>query len=167
LFGRALDEVRGAFGLFTGNPEAQIDSATFEIVFAPAMVDQYKKVIKPRVDAVAIPIFSVAFPWERGVAPKVGNKGPRYPVSAREAGAQGTVIMQFLVDSAGHVVESSIRDLWPRDKPQLTGELGKHYRSFVDAVRDIVPRLAFEPAVIGGCSTAQLVQMPFQFTLNR
>ena len=166
LFGRAIDEVGGASSLVGVSLDPRTDSASFAIVIASAIVDENRRVLKPSPDAVAIPILSVASPWQRGAIPKAGNKGPTYPPSARSAGMGATIIMQFLVDSVGSVVDSSIRDIWPKDKPRPTGEMGKHYESFVDAVRKVLPRFKFEPAVIGGCKTTQLVQMPFKFSLG-
>ena len=153
--------------MFAENLEALTDSASFEIEFAAGMVNEYRKVITPRLEATAIPILSVASPWERGAYPTRDSKGPRYPPAAKSAGVGASIVMQFLVDSAGNVVASSMRDVWPKDRPRLTGEMETHYLSFVDAVRAALIQMKFEPAVIGGCKTAQLLQMPFTFTLSR
>jgi hypothetical protein len=74
--------------------------------------------------------------------------------------------MSFVVDTSGHVVMSSVRDLWPGDKPRLTGDAATYYESFVESVRAALPKFQFYPAEIGGCKAKELVQMPFQFSLN-
>jgi hypothetical protein len=71
--------------------------------------------------------------------------------------------MQFVVDSSGRVDPATLRDLWPADRPRLTGELGGHYRAFLSAVRDGLADARYVPARVGGCATRQLVQQPFEF----
>jgi periplasmic protein TonB len=38
---------------------------------------------------------------------------------------------------------------------------------FTNAVRNVLPQYRFFPAELGGRKVKQLVQMPFQFTLNK
>ncbi len=80
---------------------------------------------------------------------------PRYPAALQYAGTEGRVIAQFVVDEQGRAdlstftIIDSAHDLFSR------------------AVRDVLPQLRFAPAEIGGRRVAQLVQMPFDFRLNR
>jgi hypothetical protein len=61
----------------------------------------------------------------------------------------------------------TVRDLWPADRPRLTGELGRHYRGFLAAATRAMKDARFEPARLGGCPVPQLVAVPFAFKLNR
>lgn len=114
----------------------------------------------------AVPVFSMAMPWEKPVAvrrqPRI-----RYPYGAQSRSAEGTVILQFVVDTAGRVDQDTIREQWPADRPRLTGELGKHYEAFLAAARRSLNETDFEPALVGGCVVRQLAQMPFHFMIGR
>ena len=68
--------------------------------------------------------------------------------------------------TTGRVVDSTIRDVWPKDKPRLTGHELYQYTSFIRATASALRRTEFEPANIGGCRVKQLVEMPFVFALN-
>ena len=167
LIARALDSSPPEARLFDWSADSLRDSVSYEIVLAWPTVDRQGSVTKPHLTSVAVPIFSVAHPWELTVAPKPGNRGPLYPDAAMRSGYTAYILMQFLVDASGRAIMSSVRDLWPKDKPRLTGDDGKHYESFVASVRRALEKMAFYPAEIGGCKTEQLVQMPFQFSLAR
>ena len=84
-----------------------------------------------------------------------GVRPPAYPESLRNAGIEGKVLVEFVVDERGQPVQGSIRVV------QSDNDL------FADAVRVALSRLRFTPAEVGGKKVSQLVQMPFVFTLNR
>ena len=84
-----------------------------------------------------------------------GVRPPTYPEALRNAGIEGKVSVEFVVDERGLPVEGSIRIL------QSDNDL------FADAVRAALGRLRFTPAEVGGKKVSQLVQMPFVFTLSR
>jgi protein TonB len=90
-------------------------------------------------------------------APRLAERAiePRYPTSLREAGIEGRVVVQFVVDTLGraevdelHVVESP--------HPQ-----------FVESVRAALARYRFTVGESAGRTVRTRVQMPFQFTLKR
>jgi periplasmic protein TonB len=96
---------------------------------------------------------------ERNVdrAPRVlGNAPePRYPATLRDAGVQGRVVVQFVVDTLGRaeldglqVVESA--------HPQ-----------FLESVRVALARYRFTVGEAGGRKVRTRVQIPFDFTLVR
>ncbi len=88
-------------------------------------------------------------------APRIVGRAlePRYPAPLREAGVQGRVVVQFVVDTLGraelgelHVVESA-------------------HPLFVDAVRAALARYRFTVGESGGRKVRTRVQIPFDFTL--
>ena len=165
LLARALDLVIPN-EVFLWGADSLRDSVSFRFELSWPSIDKKGRVTPPRFTTNAVPLFSVSHPWELTAAPKPGNKGPRYPNAARSAGYGGLVNMQFIIDTMGRAVPSSMRALWPDTLPQLEGEKRMHYDAFVDEVRRVLPAMEFYPAEIAGCKTAQLVQMPFQFSLS-
>lgn len=83
------------------------------------------------------------------------SAAPRYPEQLRNSGIEGTVLVQFAVDTTGRVAMTSISVL------QSTHGL------FTDAVRDALARLRFRPAEVGGHRVPALAQMPFEFRLKK
>jgi protein TonB len=84
-----------------------------------------------------------------------GGRPPAYPEALRNAGLEGKVVAEFVVDESGQPVLGSIRIV------QSDNDL------FADAVRVALRRMRFTAAEVGGKKVSQLVQMPFVFTLNR
>ena len=89
------------------------------------------------------------------VVVKIGGEAPEYPSSLRESGIEGKVLAQFVVGENGRYEGGSLKIL-DSSNPAFTA-----------AVKDALPRMRFSAAQIGGKKVAQLVQMPFQFHLNR
>ncbi len=71
--------------------------------------------------------------------------------------------MQFVVDSTGRAITSTIHDLWPKETPRLGGEKKRYYDDFVYEVSKWERRLQFAPARVGQCPMSQLVQQPVVF----
>lgn len=86
--------------------------------------------------------------------PRPGNSTPRYPESLRLKQVEGTVVMQFVVDSAGNVDMSSAR-LLRSSHPLLAL-----------AVYQALPRMRYFPASVDGKSVKELVQQPFAFNIS-
>lgn len=80
---------------------------------------------------------------------------PRYPESLRQAGIDGSVLVQFTVDTLGRVEGSSVKIL------KSTHDL------FSDAVRNSLGNMRFKPAEMNGKRVPALAQMPFEFQLHR
>ena len=89
------------------------------------------------------------------VVVKIGGEAPEYPSSLRESGVEGKVLAQFVVGENGRYEGGSLKIL-DSSNPAFTA-----------AVKDALPRMRFSAAQIGGKKVAQLVQMPFQFHLNK
>ena len=91
---------------------------------------------------------------ERQVSLLAGAPVPNYPEALRAAGIEGKVLAQFIVDERGMVESDSVRFV------QSDNTL------FEASVRNVLRRMHFAPAEIGGKKVRQLVQMPFVFTIS-
>lgn len=80
---------------------------------------------------------------------------PKYPSVLESSGIAGEVQAQFVVSSAGKADMDSFKVL------KSTNEL------FTQAVKNVLPRMHFSPAMIGGKPVNQLVQQSFQFAVPR
>ncbi len=80
--------------------------------------------------------------------------GPEYPPELMQAGIQGVVYAQFVVDSAGHADTLNLQVL-EKVEPQ-----------FVVAVKHALPQMRYKPAVFAGRRVNQLVQQAFVFRIK-
>ena len=80
---------------------------------------------------------------------------PKYPSVLESSGIAGEVQAQFVVKSDGKADVDSFKQL------KSTNEL------FTQAVKNVLPRMRFSPAMIGGKPVNQLVQQSFQFAVPR
>jgi len=80
---------------------------------------------------------------------------PKYPSVLESSGIAGEVAAQFVVRSDGKADMDSFKVL------KSTNEL------FTQAVKNVLPRMKFSPAMIGGKPVNQLVQQSFQFAVPR
>lgn len=118
---------------------------------------------QPLVARVGIPVFSLSVPSAKPVV-TVRQGRVRYPEDPRQGFAEGSILLQFVVDTTGRADMSTVRDL---SRPQLPPKLEEYYRAFVAAAVSSVKNSVFAPAEIGGCRIRQLVQLPFAFKLRR
>jgi len=79
---------------------------------------------------------------------------PRYPEVLRQAGIEGTVVLQFVVDTTGLVDESTIEVL------QATNQ------AFVAPAVVVVTKSVFRPGRIRGRHVRVLVSLPIGFALD-
>jgi protein TonB len=94
------------------------------------------------------------FQVEKPVA-RIGGEAPEYPSQLKDSGVEGSVMVQFVVNENG------------RADPGTLKVLSSSNPAFTAAVKEALPRMKFSAAQIGGKKVAQLVQMPFQFHLQR
>lgn len=92
---------------------------------------------------------------EKQVALAGGSPTPRYPEMLRTLGTEGRVVAQFVVGADGRVELDSFT------------VIESAHAQFDAAVREVLPRLRFRPAEVGGTAVRQLVQMPFVFSLGK
>ena len=81
------------------------------------------------------------------------SEGPVYPRKLLQANIEGATVVQFVVDSLGHVDQSTIR------------VLESSHPAFTEAVRDVLPRMKYQPARIGRRPVAQTVEQRFGFRI--
>lgn len=91
---------------------------------------------------------------ERAVV-AVPGVAPRYPEMLRGQGVEGRVVARFIVDTTGRVEKGSVQIV------------SAAHPAFEDAVRRVLPAMRFRPAEARGRRVRQLVDMPFEFVLNR
>lgn len=84
----------------------------------------------------------------------LNDAAPSYPAELQRRGLSGQVIVQFVVDEEGRVVEDSFR------------RIESSHALFTESVRAALPRMRFRPAEIGGRRVRQLVQQPFVFDIG-
>lgn len=80
---------------------------------------------------------------------------PKYPSSLRDAGIQGRVVVQFVVDTLGR---AELGDLQVVETPHAL---------FVESVRAALARYRFSVGEAGGRKVRTRVQLPFDFVLAR
>ncbi|MGH7678764.1 MAG: TonB family protein [Gemmatimonadaceae bacterium] len=92
---------------------------------------------------------------ERQVLPRADNPRPVYPPSLRAAMVEGSVVVQFVVDTTGRV------------EPQSISILHSTHEQFSHSARQWLTRTRYAPAEIRGRPVRQLVQQEVAFTLER
>jgi periplasmic protein TonB len=90
-------------------------------------------------------------------APRLAGRAiePRYPAPLREAGIEGRVVVQFVVDTLGR---AELADLQVVQSP---------HPQFVESVRAALAHYRFTVGEAAGRKVRTRVQMPFEFTLVR
>ena len=88
-------------------------------------------------------------------AEKIGGPSPVYPENLRASGIEGEVMVQFVVNENG------------RYEPGTLKVLDSSNPAFVASVKAALPQMRFSPARVGGRKVQQLVQLPFEFHLNK
>jgi protein TonB len=95
------------------------------------------------------------FQVEKPVVQAPGSISPRYPDMLRQAGVEGEVLAQFVVDTTGKAEAGSLKIL------------KSSHDMFVQSVKNALPNMKFIPAEVGGRKVKQLVQQPFTFSISK
>ena len=95
------------------------------------------------------------FQVEKPVVPAPGSISPRYPDMLRQAGVEGEVLAQFVVDTTGKAEAGSLKIL------------KSSHDMFIQSVKNALPQMKFIPAEVGGKKVKQLVQQPFTFSISK
>ena len=99
--------------------------------------------------------FVMAYRTETPAMARDGNRAPRYPHDLQARGADGDVLVQFVVDTTGIADMRTFKVLRSTD------------HQFSLAVANVIPTYRFYPAQLGSCKVRMYVQMPFAFRMNR
>ncbi|HEX6809597.1 MAG TPA: energy transducer TonB, partial [Gemmatimonadaceae bacterium] len=86
--------------------------------------------------------------------PDARNPAPTYPSMLREAGIEGSISAQFVVDSTGRVAAPSITFL------------GGGNALFQQSVRRALEAARFSPALVDGHAVRVLMAQTFEFRLR-
>ena len=81
------------------------------------------------------------------------SAGPAYPPKLLALRLEGATVVQFVVDSTGHIEVKSLVIL------------DSTHPDFTQAVRDALPRMKYQPARMGPRPVAQLVEQRFGFRI--
>ena len=120
----------------------------------------------PGMSPIKFAVFYLAVPEESPALPVRDNDTSRYPHENESDRVAGQLLMQFVVDTAGKAIPSTIHDIWPEDAPRLTGYKKRYYDAFVTSVSAWNRRMTFYPARVGVSAVRQLVQLPIRFELR-
>ncbi len=85
---------------------------------------------------------------------RISGPMPRYPEMLRQAGIEGVVLLEFVIDTAGRVEQETIKIL------QSTN------RAFEGPARDVVRRSVFRPGRVRGQAVRVLVQQQIGFSIQ-
>ncbi len=80
---------------------------------------------------------------------------PRYPEMLRQAGIEGTVLLEFVIDTSGHV------------EAELIKVLSSTNRAFEGPARDVIRRSLYRPGRVRGQAVRVLVTQQIGFTIQR
>ncbi|MEP7067147.1 MAG: TonB family protein [Gemmatimonadota bacterium] len=92
---------------------------------------------------------------EKPAAPRAGNLFPKYPTMLESSRVEGTVLAQFVVDTAG------VADMRTFKVLESSNEL------FSESLRATLSKWRFFPAEAGGRKVNQIVHLPLKFTAPR
>ena len=83
-----------------------------------------------------------------------GNPKPRFPEILQNAGVEGQVLVQFVIDTTGRADMRTLKIL------------KSDHDLFTSSIRNVLPSMRFFPGEIGGRKVKVVVQMPFEFALG-
>jgi hypothetical protein len=161
--GRALDAARAKGEAFFWDDALKRDSITWLVRLEPATLGEDGQVTSPALRA-GFPVFSVLIPPSRPA--DVERIRTNFPM-VRIRGFSGTVRLQFVIDTAGRAVSSTIRGVWPPNEARLVGPPRFAYDSVVRVMQLSLEDARFAPARIGRCVVNQLVQQAFTYRPSR
>lgn len=165
LLARALEEIVAESQQLYWPPGLTGDSAEFELHLHHPYARE-DGAVEPMTLRMAAPLVTLPVPPMSAVRPDRAVPAA-YPSSAQNGGVEGFVVLQFVVDQNGRVELPTVRDVWPSDRPRLTGDLLRYYEEFQNATVRGLRRATYVPARVGGCAVPQLVQQAFEFKMSR
>ena len=161
--GRALDAARRQGEAFLWDDSIKRDSLAWLIRLEAATLSEDGSITPPNLRA-GFPVFSVMMPPV--IAADVERMRTTFPM-VRIRGFSGTVRLQFVIDTSGRAVPSSIRGVWPANEARLVGPPRFAYDSVVRVMQMSLEDARFAPARIGRCAVSQLVQQAFTYRPTR
>lgn len=137
------------------------DSLSYSLSFESPGVRQNGKLDPLRV-RVANPVFTLKIPWYK--AAEMSEK-PHivYPIRPPSGSSGGKVVVDFVVDSAGHIDVATVKEVAPAKMP--IGDDAVYYRAFLTSTMRGISSAKYKPATIAGCPINQQVRQSFDFKL--
>lgn len=166
LLDRALADAERTGDTFIPSDLFSADSIVFTLDYVRPFDVAGGRIYPRAYGPATLATFSLRTAVEHEATIVPGTLEAQFPEAARSHVAEGFVRIAFVVDTGGRAVASTVHDVWPKDRPRLTGELGAVYRDFVRSGTDAVLRALFYPAEVAGCKVRQLVQLPITFQLQ-
>lgn len=163
LLARAVDGVAASGLAFSWPPGVAGDSTVGTIRLVVLHLRSDLTVQPVRLDAGAVPVFSLAVPPSGPAMPLPGNPRPKYPDDLAENRLAGMVRMEFVVDTMGLVDTTTMHDVFLPGERRPTGRRWGDYQELRAAIEKVLPKMRFAPARIDGCPVRQTVMMPFDF----
>lgn len=105
--------------------------------------------------AVTTPTPYFEFQVDKPVTIAPGSAAPRYPDILRQAGIEGEVLAQFVVNADGQADVRTFK------------ALTSSHDLFAQAVQYALPHMKFTPGEVRGRRVRQIVQQPFAFSVAR
>jgi hypothetical protein len=171
LLSRALAAVQAEGGPTflwpTDTTLAPLGPVHFDLTFVWPTVDRTGQIASSPVTRPVEPLFSMLQPWTQEVR-TARLAQPSYPSDVLNAGFEGNILLQYVVDTSGRAKRETVHSVWrPGTRPLLDARKLQAYHSFVDASRRSVLDTRYEPARIGGCTVSQYVEQPFVYQFGR
>jgi protein TonB len=95
------------------------------------------------------------FQVEKQAAQFPSNPKPTYPDMLQTAGIAGEVLVQFVIDTTGHVEMGTFKLI------KSDNDL------FTQSVKSVLPKMRFYAAEVGGRKVKELVEEPFAFAMTK
>jgi len=92
--------------------------------------------------------------WSEELAEVLTSPLPVYPELLRQAGVQGRVVLEAVVDTTGRVLESSV------------AVVSATHPGFVAPARQALLASLFRPAMVGGKAIRVRVRIPYEFAIR-
>ena len=164
LLVRAFDAARAkSEGIIVWPDGYRADSVIVRLLLLPGILPVRGRIVPPRAKRLQFGVFRVLQPFKSPALAKPAQPAPRYPPELESHRVEGSVLLQFVIDTSGKAVPSTIRDLHPANDSELNGLLGQEHMAFARSLAAAVIIWRFEPAHIGPCTVRQIVQLPVKF----
>jgi hypothetical protein len=160
----AYNSARAQSEAFIAWPDGRTeDSLVLHLVLRPDYVGANPNRVRPGKVIRKFAAFYLAEPERAFAFPLTDKSMPVYPRRSEASRVGASVLLHFVVDSAGRVERETIHDLWPDDKPRPTGSDATAYDEFASSAKSWVRDLRFSPARIGTCPVEQVALLPLRF----
>lgn len=133
------------------------DEARVEVVLPEGKKDDTD--VAPKQEQAQAPIalgdsIMTEFMVDSAVVRYENGAAPAYPESMLRRRIEGSVIVQYVVDTLGHADTATFR------------VISATHSDFATAVKNTLPRMRFRPAIMANRLVPQLVQQPFAFKIQ-